>query len=66
MKITYDSTHDILRIRFNALEIEESEEPSPGFIIDYSAEGAVVGLEILDASTSLGDPRQIEFAETAA
>jgi uncharacterized protein YuzE len=66
MKITYDSRHDVLRIRFTQAVTKESEEPSPGFIIDYSADGAVVGLEILDASKSLGDPRNIEFAETAA
>jgi uncharacterized protein YuzE len=66
MKVMYDSKHDILRIRFSEARIEESEESAPGFIFDYSADGKVVGLEILDASESTENPRLVEYAEVAA
>lgn len=66
MKFDYDSKHDILRILFRSAAVEASEEPAPGFSIDDAADGSIVGLEILDASTRTENPRSVEFAETAA
>ena len=65
MKVTYDQEVDILRIVLNDAEIEESDEDKPGVIIDYDDHGKVVGLEILDASTRIANPRTLEYAVTA-
>jgi len=49
MKIEYDPKHDILNIEFIAEEdIAESIELE-GVIIDYSKDGKIVAIEILDA-----------------
>ena len=64
MKVTYDQEVDILRIVLNDAEIEESDEDKPGVIIDYDDHGKVVGLEILDASTRIANPRTLEYAVT--
>lgn len=42
MKITYDSEVDVMRIIFNNLPIEESDEEKPGLIVDYDKEGDIV------------------------
>lgn len=62
MKVTYDAAVDILRIIFNDVEIEESDEDKPGVIIDYDVNGNIVGLEILDASQRVGNPRNVDFS----
>ena len=64
MKVTYDQEVDILRIILSDADIEESDEDKPGIIIDYDDHGNVVGLEILDASSRMTDPRTLEFAVT--
>lgn len=51
MKIIYDRDVDILRIRFIAALVEESDEEKPGIIWDYDKDGNIVGMEILHAST---------------
>jgi len=49
MKIEYDPVHDIMNIEFLTEEkIAESVELD-GIIIDYSKDGRIVGIEILDA-----------------
>jgi YD repeat-containing protein len=62
MKVTYDPEVDVLRIVFNNAQIEESDEDKPGTIIDYDAAGNVVGMEILDASERVENPRSVEYA----
>ena len=64
MKVTYDQEVDALRIILNDEAIEESEEDRPGIIIDYDKHGNVVGLEILDASTRIANPRAMDYAVT--
>ena len=64
MKVTYDQEVDILRIVLNDVEVEESDEDKPGVIIDYDDHGNVIGLEILDASTRIANPRTLEYAVT--
>ena len=61
MKITYDPGMDVLRILFSNTPIEESDEDKPGVILDYDKDGNVVGLEILDASKRMENPRAIEY-----
>lgn len=62
MKVTYDAELDILRIILNDHAIEESDEDKPGAIIDYDAQGNIVGVEILDASRRVGNPHAVEYA----
>lgn len=50
VKVKYDPQVDVLRIRLSAAPIEESEQIDTGLIVDYDAEGNVVGIELLDAS----------------
>lgn len=64
MKVTYNQEVDILRIVLNDVDIEESDEDKPGVIIDYDDHGNVVGLEILDASARISNPRTLEYAVT--
>ena len=63
VKVTYDPEVDVLRIIFRNAPIEESDEDKPGVILDYDAEGNVVGLEVLNASRRVENPR--EYAVTA-
>jgi uncharacterized protein YuzE len=62
MKVTYDPAVDILRILFSNTPIEESDEDKPGVILDYDKDGNVVGMEILDASKRMENPRAFEYA----
>jgi len=62
MKITYDPEVDVLRIIFSEAPIEESDEEKPGVILDFDKEGNIVGLEILDASHRMENPRSVEYA----
>ena len=64
MKVTYDQEVDILRILLSESEIDESDEEKPGVIIDYDDHGNVVGMEILDASKRISNPRTLEYAVT--
>jgi len=65
MKVTYDPGVDVLRILLSSAAIEESDEEKPGVIIDYDKDGNVVGLEILDASKRMENPRSLEYAVTS-
>jgi uncharacterized protein YuzE len=62
MKLTYDPETDTLRLLFGTAQIEESDEDKPGVILDYDRDGNVVGLEILDASKRMDNPRSVEYA----
>lgn len=64
MKVTYDSEVDVLRIILRDAAIEESDEEKPGIILDYDGDGNMVGLEILDASKRIENPRSLEYAVT--
>ena len=61
MKVKYDKLVDILYISFSDQEVHESDEEKPGVIIDYSEDGAVVGIEILNASRQMSNPAKVEY-----
>lgn len=65
MKVTYDPEVDVLRIILSEAAIEESDEDKAGVILDCDKEGNVVGLEVLDASTRMANPRSVEYAVMA-
>ena len=50
MKLTIDREADALYLNLDETPAAESEEISPGVILDYNAEGKVVGIEMLHLS----------------
>ncbi|WP_416667326.1 DUF2283 domain-containing protein [Egbenema bharatensis] len=60
MKIQYFPETDTLSIRLNRNPSTESEEIAPDVVIDFDADGAVVGLEI-DLASSKVDMKQLEL-----
>jgi len=62
MKVKYDQEVDVLRIRFSSAAVDESDEEKPGIILDYDRDGNIVGIEILNASKRMEDPRSLEYA----
>lgn len=62
MKVIYDPEVDVLRIVFRDVAIEESDEDKPGVILDYDKEGNIVGLEVLNASQRVENPRGVDYA----
>lgn len=62
MKVIYDSSVDVLRILLSNAPVEESDEDKPGVILDYDKDGNIVGLEVLDASKRMENPRSLEYA----
>lgn len=66
MKVKYDSEVDALNIQFEGGEYEVSEEVSEGIILDYSVDGRIMSIEILDASgkISLKDIKDLSADRT--
>jgi uncharacterized protein YuzE len=62
MKVFYVPEVDVLRILFSSQPIEESDADKPGIIIDYDKQDNIVGMEILQASKRMENPRSIEYA----
>jgi uncharacterized protein YuzE len=50
MKIEFDQVADALYVQLTDGDIEKSEEIKPGMILDYDANGNVLGLELLYVS----------------
>jgi len=65
MKVTYDPEVDVLRILFRDVPIEESDEDKPGVILDYDRDGNIVGMEVLNASQRVENPRGVDYAVTS-
>ena len=61
MKAVYDPKTDTLTLELRSTPVAESDEDKPGVILDYDAEGNLVGIEILDASTRVSEARSMEF-----
>ena len=53
MKIRYDASVDILVITLKDGDYAESDEVSPGMIVDFDANGAPLAIEILQAQRVL-------------
>jgi YD repeat-containing protein len=65
MKTIYDPRTDTLVLEFKSGPVAESDEEKPGLILDYDAEGNLVGMEILDASKRVTEARCMQFQVTA-
>lgn len=63
MKLKIDEQADALYLRLDDSEIVESEEVSPGVILDFNANNQVVGVEILNLSqrSSTLNTRELQF-----
>jgi len=61
MKIKYDKETDVVYISFSSGKIVESDQDKPGIIIDYSEDGQVVGIEVLNASDKMGKEKGILY-----
>lgn len=51
MRLKVDRESDALYFRLDESAVMESEEVQPGVILDFNAQGNVVGIEILHLST---------------
>ncbi|MBZ0309453.1 MAG: DUF2283 domain-containing protein [Anaerolineae bacterium] len=47
MKIEFDPIADALYLELTDSDIEKTEEIKPGVMIDYDADGNIVGVEVL-------------------
>ena len=54
MKLKIDHENDALYLRLDETLIVESEQIQPGVILDFDAEGRVVGVEMLNLSLRVG------------
>ncbi len=50
MKLKVDETADALYLRLDDSKIVESEEVSPGIVLDFNEQNQVIGIEILRLS----------------
>lgn len=62
MKLKIDKENDSLYFRLDESAIVESEEVQPGVILDYNAEGKVVGVEMLSLSQR-ANPEQFKVLQ---
>jgi uncharacterized protein YuzE len=61
MRLTYDPDADALTLRLTDAPVESSEEVAPNVVLDFDAEGRVVGVEVLFVS-ALPDANPMELA----
>ena len=62
MKVTNDQDVDVLTIQRSGAPVEESDEDKSGVILDHDKDGNIVGIEILNASKRMENPRALEYA----
>jgi uncharacterized protein YuzE len=62
MRLKVDRENDALYFRLDESAIVESEEASPGVILDFNKDGRVVGIEILALSTRT-EPEQLRVLQ---
>lgn len=53
IRFHYDPAADAAYLRFSAEAVVESEEVAPGVVLDYDANGRMVGMEVLRAREHL-------------
>ncbi|MCO6048571.1 DUF2283 domain-containing protein [Mesorhizobium sp. RP14(2022)] len=60
-KLEYDPNADAAYLRFSRETIIDSEEVSPGIVLDFDEAGLLVGMEVLDATRKLS-PTVLQIA----
>ena len=61
MKVKYDKEVDVMYVSFSDETVFESDEEKKGVILDYSSNGRIVGIEILNASEQVRNPAKMEY-----
>jgi len=61
MKIESDQQADAMYIRLRAGDVAESEEVRPGVVLDFDAQGQVLGIEMLDVSKRIDNPQELSM-----
>jgi len=56
MRVRVDHGADAITISLTDRAIKDSAGVADGIVVDYDAEGGIVGVEILDASKRTDDP----------
>ncbi len=64
MKVDYDARTDTLTVILREGDVAESDEERPGVILDYDADGNLLALEVLDASTRVDEPGRVTFSQS--
>jgi uncharacterized protein YuzE len=62
MRLKVDKENDALYFRLDESSIIESEEVQPGVVLDFNADGKVVGIEILNLSVRMS-PDQLKILQ---
>lgn len=57
MRLRVDKESDALYFRLDESAVVESEEVQPGVILDFNAEGDVIGIELLNLSKRVAPER---------
>ena len=66
MKIEYDPKADAMYIRLANGAVSDSDEVRPGVVLDFDAEGNVLGIEMLNVSLRTPNPREMAFEMLAS
>ncbi len=59
MRVRVDHGADAVYLNLTDRPIKDSAEIAEGIVVDYDAEGRIVGIEILDASKRTDDPQAL-------
>jgi len=60
MRVRADHAADAVYLNLTDRPIKDSAEVADGIVLDYDAEGRIVGIEILDASKRTDDPEVLK------
>ena len=66
MRINYDPEVDALYMHLLEIQAVESEEIAPDIIVDFSEDGKVVGIEILNVSKHLREISDLSKIKVAS
>jgi uncharacterized protein YuzE len=62
MRVRVDYGADAVHLNLTDRPIKDSEEVADGIVVDYDAEGRIVGIEILRGSTTAGLRSRLDAA----
>jgi uncharacterized protein YuzE len=62
MKITYDQAGDVMYIQFQEREIARTKAVTPELVIDFDANDALVGIEVISPQAAGIDPLTVTLA----